>query len=249
MAEQNYNAADLNSVLQTLSSLAPQAQVSQNTTPAPAPPKRSFSSTNTNAPPGQTQDPRQKHPQPSPSNRPSTSTYGANSSTITTWPIALRHVMRTVGQNEETQIRIRGMIRSQHHHEQSWFDSRQALIKQQQGRPQKQRELDAVLRSIGAPVKEDDGSTEKELAAELKTYDLKVHAAAVKMADALAAELRGMDIPFFTLRKDLVKDAPNAGDSVQSKAGTAAASSSITKPELLDLQNRMLGLLEDLCKE
>lgn len=91
--------------------------------------------------------------------------------------------------------------------------------------------------------------TEKELAAELKTYDLKVHAAAVKMADALAAELRGMDIPFFTLRKDLVKDAPNAGDSVQSKASTAAASSSITKPELLDLQNRMLGLLEDLCKE
>ena len=147
MAEQNYNAADLNSVLQTLSSLAPQAQVSQNTTPAPAPPKRSFSSTNTNtnAPPGQTQDPRQKYPQPSPSNRPSTSTSGANSSTITTWPIALRHVMRTVGQNEETQIRIRGMIRSQHHHEQSWFDSRQALIKQQQGRPQKQRELDAVL--------------------------------------------------------------------------------------------------------
>jgi hypothetical protein len=53
--------------------------------------------------------------------------------------------MRTVGQSEETQLRIRGMIRSQHRHEQNWFDSRQALIKQQEGRPQKQRELDAVL--------------------------------------------------------------------------------------------------------
>jgi hypothetical protein len=53
--------------------------------------------------------------------------------------------MRTVGQNEETQLRIRGMIRGQHRHEQNWFQARQTLIKQQQGRPQKQRELDAVL--------------------------------------------------------------------------------------------------------
>lgn len=53
--------------------------------------------------------------------------------------------MRTVGQSEEAQLRIRGMIRSQHRHEQNWFDSRRALIKQQEGRPQKQRELDAVL--------------------------------------------------------------------------------------------------------
>lgn len=151
MAEMNYNAADLSSVLQTLSSLAPQAQVSQNSTSAPIPQKRTFSSANTNAPavrtqdPRQTQDSRQTQPRPSPSNHSSTSTSGPNSSTITTWPLALRHVMRTVGQNEETQFRIRGMIRSQHHHEQSWFNSRQALIKQQQGRPQKQRELEAVL--------------------------------------------------------------------------------------------------------
>lgn len=69
------------------------------------------------------------------------------------------------------------------------------------------------------------------------------------MADALAAELRGMDIPFFTLRKDLVKSTPNTGDSSQSKTSTAAASSSVTEPELLELQKRMLGLLEDLCKE
>jgi hypothetical protein len=53
--------------------------------------------------------------------------------------------MRTVGQNEETQHRIRGMIRSQHHHERQWFNAREALIKQQRGRPEKQKELDAVL--------------------------------------------------------------------------------------------------------
>lgn len=53
--------------------------------------------------------------------------------------------MRTVGQSEEIQLRIRGMIRSQHRHEQNWFQAREALIKQQQGRPQKQKELDTVL--------------------------------------------------------------------------------------------------------
>ena len=53
--------------------------------------------------------------------------------------------MRTVGQNEETQARIRGVIRSQHRHEQQWFGAREALLKQQQRRPEKQRELDAVL--------------------------------------------------------------------------------------------------------
>ncbi|CAG7920531.1 unnamed protein product [Penicillium olsonii] len=264
MTGNSYNAADLNSVLQTLSSLAPQAQSqiqsqaqaqaqpqpSAYNTSLPTPQKRPYSSTNTPAP--RTQDPRQLHSKP-PSTRPAST--GPESSTITTWPAALRHVMRTVSLNEETQLRIRGMIRSQHRHEQNWFDARQALIKQQEGRPQKQRELDAVLRSIGAPVKEDDGSTEKEVAAELAKYDLKVHTAAVKMADALSAELRGMDIPFFTISKDLVQDTPRkeehggVGLQRQAQTSTPAAPSPITKSELMALQNRMLGLLEDLCKE
>ncbi|CAG7974285.1 unnamed protein product [Penicillium salamii] len=260
MGESSYNAADLNSVLQTLSSLAPQAQAPahQSTYPTslPTSQKRNFSSTETPTAKTQdprTQDPRQLHTKP-PSTRPP-ATSGPASSTITTWPTALRHVMRTVSSNEETQLRIRGMIRSQHHHEQSWFDARRALIKQQEGRPQKQRELDAVLRSIGAPVKEDDGSAEKEFAAEIAKYDLKVHAAAVKMAEALSAELRAMDIPFFTIRKDLVQDTPQKEDyedvglQRQNQTSTPAGSSPITKSELIALQNRMLGLLEDLCKE
>jgi hypothetical protein len=95
--------------------------------------------------------------------------------------------------------------------------------------------------------------TEKELAAEITAYDLKVHAAAVKMTDALVAELRGMSIPFFTLRKDLVRDSPSSEDSssslLQSQADSTAASSPITRSELIKLQQRMLELLEDLCKE
>ncbi|KAJ5200232.1 Protein of unknown function DUF2458 [Penicillium cf. griseofulvum] len=245
MEDRSYNASDLNSVLSTLSSLSSQGQGNINQyIPTPhQPPKTTSSQSKPSA------DPRP--PQPRISRPPTTSTSISDSSTITTWPAALRHVMRTVGQNEDTQARIRGVIRSQHRHEQQWFDAREALLKQQQGRPEKQRELDAVLRAIGAPVKEDDGSTEKEFAAELATYDAKVHRAAVQMADAIVAELRGLGIPFFTLRKELVEDAPSdmKGSRPPSQTeSTRTSSSPISKSELVELQQRMLELLEDLCK-
>ena len=64
---------------------------------------------------------------------------------MTTWPAALRYVMRTVGQDEETQLRIRGFIRSQHSHERQWWKGREALLQRQQGRGEKKKQLDAVL--------------------------------------------------------------------------------------------------------
>ncbi|GLI78220.1 hypothetical protein PoHVEF18_006528 [Penicillium ochrochloron] len=139
MAENPYNASDLNSVLYTLSSLT-----------APGITSRSASSSQTGTP-----DPRQARREraytprgstPSTPKRPETSTTsGVDPSTITTWPAALRYVMRTVGQNEETQLRIRGLIRSQHNHERQWWKGREALLERQQARGDKKKELDAVL--------------------------------------------------------------------------------------------------------
>lgn len=139
MAENPYNASDLNSVLYTLSSLT-----------APGNTSRSASSSQTGTP-----DPRQAHREraytprgsaPSTPKRPETSTTsGVDPSTITTWPAALRYVMRTVGQDEETQLRIRGLIRSQHNHERQWWKGREALLERQQARGDKKKELDAVL--------------------------------------------------------------------------------------------------------
>ncbi|KAI2732270.1 hypothetical protein CBS147332_1409 [Penicillium roqueforti] len=247
MGDGSYNASDLNSVLSTLSSLASQGQgCSNQPIPTPSQPPKIKSSQSKPS-----EDPRPLQPRTTRPSTTSTSGSDSDSSTITTWPAALKHVMRTVGQNEETQARIRGVIRSQHHHEQQWFHAREALLKQQKGRPEKQRELDAVLRSIGAPVKEDDGSTEKEFAAEIATYDAKVHRAAVQMADAIMAELRGLGIPFFTLRKELVQDGPTntEGSHPGSQTGSTGTSSSpISKSELVKLQQRMLELLEDLCR-
>ncbi|KAJ6109518.1 hypothetical protein N7486_001753 [Penicillium sp. IBT 16267x] len=229
------NAPDLNSVLQALSSLAPQgssSEIPQAIFPQPYVPRPSRIEPSHTA-------------RPAHSNSPKPSTPTIDPSTITTWPAALRYVMRTVGQNEETQLRIRGLIRSQHSHERQWWKGREALLQRQEARGDKQKELDAVLRSIGAPVDSKEKSTTEEDQAELTNYDTKIYKASMQMADALTAELRGHQIPFFVLKKSLVQDSSSSAEL----DGTSDMDPKLSKSELIDLQRRMLQLLEDLCKE
>ncbi|KAF3398311.1 hypothetical protein F1880_005699 [Penicillium rolfsii] len=246
MAENPYNASDLNSVLHTLSSLT-----------APGITSRSASSSQTGTP-----DPRQARqeqaytPRASNSSTPrrlvTSTTSAVDPSTITTWPAALRYVMRTVGQNEETQLRIRGLIRSQHNHERQWWKGREALLERQQARGEKKKELDAVLRSIGAPIDSTATSDANTEQLELDDYDKKVYKASVQMADALMMELRGMKIPFFVLQKSLIHDSDtsvNASQNQHTDGDSDARPSKLSSSDLADLQRRMLGLLEDLCKE
>lgn len=136
MAEHSYNAPDLNSVLQTLSSLTSPTISSQNASTsqpeAPVAARRLSEGTRSMQVPPST----------------SSKTSGApttDPATITTWPAALRYVMRTVGQDVETQLRIRGLIRSQHSHERQWWKGREALVQRHQARGDKKKELDAVL--------------------------------------------------------------------------------------------------------
>ncbi|OOQ90849.1 hypothetical protein PEBR_02870 [Penicillium brasilianum] len=244
MAENPYNASDLSSVLHTLSSLT-----------APGTAIRSASSSQTG-----TSDPRQARRERAYTPResaPSTQKRQLDSSavdpsTITTWPAALRYVMRTVGQNEETQLRIRGLIRSQHNHERQWWKGREALLERQQARGDKKKELDAVLRSIGAPIDSKTTTDENSEQTELDEYDRKVYKASAQMAEALIAELRGMKIPFFGLQKSLIQDSDTPEDvlpNFNTDGSGDVPPSKLTKLEHANLQRRMLGLLEDLCKE
>lgn len=139
MADHPYNTPDLSSVLQTLSTLTSQNNAAQSS-------GRSQQNVSVS------QDPRsalrnhtsQRTPRPQPSSS-KQSTSSVDPSTITTWPAALRYVMRSVGQNEEIQLRIRGFIRSQHSHERQWWNGREALLQRQQAREDKKKELDEVL--------------------------------------------------------------------------------------------------------
>lgn len=149
-----YNSSDLTSILNTLSALSNPAQnpsIPNNNTqsyiqepshddddayeppdtvPVAIPPSK----------PQPTQQPRPQpqHPQPTTDTIP-------DPSTIITWPSALRHVMRTVAQNEALQRRIRRLMQSQHDHEKQWWQGREALCRKQMARGEKKRELDEVL--------------------------------------------------------------------------------------------------------
>lgn len=72
------------------------------------------------------------------------------------------------------------------------------------------------------------------------------------MTDALIAEMRGLGIPFFALRKDLIQDDSSTKEDPGPRRVSnvkQSASSPIVRSELEKLQRRMLDLLEDLCKE
>lgn len=164
MASNQYNAADLTSVLRTLSALS-----NSSSTPTGAFPDVSHfgpSVDGSNEPGDTLRTGTANAAQYGPSNaaKPSTGVahrqmkslsgqqptatadHGAvDPSAITSWPAALRYVMRVVSRDDELQQRIRRLIQSQHDHERQWWQGREALIEKQKARVEKKKQLDDVL--------------------------------------------------------------------------------------------------------
>ena len=67
------------------------------------------------------------------------------------WPPALRHVTRLVGQNEAAAARIRRLIESQHKHEHEWHQARQRLIETQKTRKAAEDKVADVLSAVLTP--------------------------------------------------------------------------------------------------
>lgn len=78
-------------------------------------------------------------------------------------------------------------------------------------------------------------------AEELRTFDMKVYRAQVQMVKEMSAKLKGFGVPFFGTRSELVRK----------KGGMSAEEDGkkIDETELVELQRRMIALLEDLCNE
>ncbi|KAL2843667.1 hypothetical protein BJY01DRAFT_248563 [Aspergillus pseudoustus] len=267
---QDYNAADLNSILKTLSAFS---NPTTNNTPQQSHPSSNNEDENDYEPPEAVTPSLPKHSPPSPlshSFRPNPLTTHVPTSsslsrpqpqakespttatTIATWPAALKQVMRTVAQNEHLQQRIRFLIQRQHDHERQWWKGREALLQRQKSRATRKKELDQVLRSVGAPVDEKEVSTAEEDAAEIQNYDGKVYKASKQMADAMIAELRALHIPFFCLKQSLIANGTTDQKMVQSQGSASATvdgQGRISVDELSALQRRMLELLQDLCRE
>ncbi|KAI9778874.1 MAG: hypothetical protein M1839_007837 [Geoglossum umbratile] len=169
-----------------------------------------------------------------------------DATTITDWSAGLKCIMKTVAQSDAITARIKKMITVQHDHEKQWWEGRQALLKKQNARVEGKKKLDEVLRSVGGIVPAGDSiSTPEQNAQELRTYDRKVYKASLDMAQAMKSELKALGIPFFGTRSNLVK-----GNEIGSALGEPVCDESgvVGEQELVELQKRMLGLLEDLCK-
>lgn len=140
-----------------------------------------------------------------------------------------------------------------------------ALLEKQKARVAGKRELDDVLRSVGAfssmkssgssnGSSNGDASTDLQ---ELQLYDRKVHRAAVQMSRAMSADLETLGVPFFGIEPGLVvddadDDGPGARKRKQLQKDDVVEQDrrgKISKSELRLLQRRMIRHLEDMYKD
>ena len=84
----------------------------------------------------------------------------------------------------------------------------------------------------------------EEMAKELETFDMKVYKAQTQMVKEMMAALRKLGVPFFGTRSDLIRVASKEGGG-SGKDGQGM----IEEAELIELQRRMLVILEDLCSD
>jgi len=195
--------------------------------------------------------------------QPKPSTPQVNPRTITTWPAAIRHVTFLATQAEHLAASIRKLIANQHENERQWHGSRLALLEKQKARVAGKRELENVLRSVGAVARvagtgggmAGDDKTDIQ---ELQLYDRKVHRAAVQMSKAMTADLETLGVPFFGIEPGLIFD-DDAGEDgcvgiswkgIQKEdAAKPNRRGEIGKNELRTLQRRMISHLEDMYKD
>ncbi|KIN02009.1 hypothetical protein OIDMADRAFT_18778 [Oidiodendron maius Zn] len=232
------NTPDLASVLKTLAGLAPQNQQQGYVTHQI-----------------HQQAPLIAWPQSTQANHNPTPVSGAkviDPATILDWSSGLRCVMKTVAKHDSILHEIRRMIKIQHEHEEQWWKGREALKQTQEARKEGQKKLDDVLKLIGGTVSAgSSNTTPEETAKELAAFDMKVHRAQVQMVTEMTARFRNLGIPFFGTKSELVRLKAKSPERVEGGASQILKEGNrmIDEIELVELQRKMLVLLEDLCGE
>lgn len=118
-------------------------------------------------------------------------------------------------------------------------------------------------RAVGGAVS-DSPAPLPDMEVELNNFDAKVYRAQHQMVREMSVKLKGLGIPFFGTRNDLVVlngASPTREEERQGKGthprltggghdgggNVDGGKKRITEKELVELQRRMLGILEDLC--
>ncbi|KFX86185.1 hypothetical protein V490_09184, partial [Pseudogymnoascus sp. VKM F-3557] len=235
MANPPPNLAD---ILRTLSALAPQPQQQdqQQTQSNPSNPYHFSAPIPQPRPPFEVPS-RPPQPQPAPA------APIQDASKITDWPTALRCVMRSVASNERVVGEIRKLIQTQHEHETQWCAGRRELAMKIDARKVGQKKLDDVLRAVGGQVTENP-TPPSDGAEELRTFDAKVYRAQCQMVVEMGGKLQRLGVPFFGTRPELIRYDGGVDGAADDRA--EGDGKGITESELLEMQRRMLGILEDL---
>lgn len=76
---------------------------------------------------------------------------------------------------------------------------------------------------------------------------MKVYKAQLAMNREMSNKLRSLGVPFFGTRSDLVKPAGN--EASEPHMDTKDGKAMIDEAELMNLQRRMLTMLEELCND
>jgi hypothetical protein len=107
-------------------------------------------------------------------------------------------------------------------------------------------------RSVGGAITTGaTNTTPEELASELRTYDMKVHHAQMQMVTEFTTKMKRMGVPFFGTKSDLVrkskKEDSKADGSTTPTYEPGDEKAKIDEDELIKLQKKIIGILEDLC--
>lgn len=162
-------------------------------------------------------------------------------SKITTWTAAQKYVIDHIYSNQAHASRIKQLIKHQQNQERQWWADREALISKHRGRVEKEKQVAAMLQSMGGVVAPTKASNSDEEEAELRNCDLKIHKAMTRLAMDIDRELRAMGVPFYAIKHELV--------ILEERKGAGVQPEKVDKSELRELQKRMLQLLEELFKE
>ncbi len=78
---------------------------------------------------------------------------------------------------------------------------------------------------------------------------MKVYRAQHQMIKEFSIKLKNMGIPFFGTRSDLIKKVEKEPVPGSNPKGLLALTKSITEQELVELQRKILSLLEEMCQD
>ncbi|OCK83354.1 hypothetical protein K432DRAFT_184766 [Lepidopterella palustris CBS 459.81] len=200
-----------------------------------------------------------EHHQPTPQHRHSFQDLDRNSSTpplidpatITQWPEGLRCVSKIASQNPHFKGAIRKLMADQESHERAWWRGRQILMKEQAA---KKGHIGNHVPTWSSAAGSNEATSEAVEAdeVELKEYDKKVYRASREMVNVMSLELKRLGVPFFGMKPELILPSGTEEPAVQQKPSVRPGTASgpkITEEEMLGLQRRMLGYLEDMYRE